>query len=111
MGLVSVIGIILAGVGLDIYLGNYLREERSPDQEHVLRYDSATDSFNLTWSLPGKSDCTPRWIRLYDRHGKKLNEMYTTDCALENPVIWLEGEVVLPDGKTVWPRARHPICL
>lgn len=94
--------VIAAGAGLHLYLGSYLGEDHSPDQKYMLRYYSSDNPFKTSWSMPGGSSCDPRWVRLYDRQGRKLNEIYTNDCALENPVTWLEGKVVLPDGETVW---------
>jgi hypothetical protein len=84
------------------YHGILLGEEHSPDGKYSLRYYRAYNPFVMVWSMPGDSACKPRWIRLYGKDGDKLEEMYTTDCSLENPVYWLDSELILPDGDTIW---------
>jgi hypothetical protein len=91
-----------AGLGLYAYLGVYLGAESGPNNEFSLRYYRSFNPFRMYWSTPGGTACEPRWIRLYDKSGNKLHELYTTSCALEMPVNWLDGQVVLPDGNTVW---------
>ena len=100
-----VVGIVVfAGIGLGVYVyrGIFLGEEYSPNKAYSLRYYSSFNIFHMEWSMPGDSACKPRWVRLYDKNGTKLNELYSSDCALENQVHWLDTEIILPDGVTVW---------
>lgn len=96
--------LIFVGAGLWFYTyrGVYLGAEDSPNSEYSLRYYSSFNPFRMLWSMPGDSACTPRWVRLYDKSENKLKELYTTSCELEMPANWLDKQVVLPDGKTVW---------
>jgi hypothetical protein len=84
------------------YKGNYLGEESNPDGEYTLKYYSTFNPFKMQWSMPGGSSCKPRWVRLYNKAGDKLNELYTTDCAMEMDARWIGGEVILSDGNTMW---------
>lgn len=96
-------------LGIFMYRGVYLGEERSPNKEFFLRYYSSINPLKMFWSMPGGSSCKPRWLRLYDKSGDKLNELYTTDCALEMPVNWLGSEIILPDGNTLWTLPREGV--
>lgn len=98
------VSLILAGVVLGVlaYRGVYLGAENSPDNKYTLRYYRSHNYFKLFWSMPGGPACEPRWIRLYDGAETKLNELYTTSCALEMSVSWLDKQVILPDGSTIW---------
>lgn len=92
----------IIGLGVYTYRGIFLGEEYSPNKEYLLRYYSSFDPFSMYWSMPGGTACKRRWVRLYNKEGNKLNEIYTTDCALENQAQWLDTELILPDGNTVW---------
>ena len=96
--------LILTGTGLSLYAyrGVYLGSENSPNNNYSLRYYSSFNPFKIFWSMPGGSACEPRWIRLYDKSETKLNELYTTSCALEMQAHWIEKQVILPDGNTIW---------
>lgn len=101
--------LILAGAGLGLYAyqGTLLGSENSPNGEFTIRYYRSFNPFRIIWSMPGSSACEPRWVRLYDKSDTKLYEHYTTSCSLEMQVNWLDRQVVLPDGTTIWelPRA------
>ena len=92
-------GILLA---MGTYCGSLLGEEHSLDGAYSLRYYKTLNPFGMVWSMPGDAACEPLWIRLYDRKDTKLAEMLTTNCELENEPRWLERELILPDGKTIW---------
>lgn len=85
------------------YRGQYLAQESSPTGEYTLKYYSSFNPFKIQWTMPGDSSCKPRWVRLYNKNGDKLNELYSNDCAIEMQVSWFDDQVVLPDGETIWP--------
>lgn len=88
--------------GFLAYHGQYLGQEKSPNGMYTLKYYSSFNPFKMQWSMPGSSSCKPRWIRLYDKQGNKLKELFTTECEMEMPVRWLDKQAILPDGKTIW---------
>jgi len=96
--------LMLAGAGISIfaYRGVYLGTEISPNKKYSLHYYRSYNPFRMFWSMPGGSACEPRWVRLYGVSEKKLNELYTTSCALEMQATWLDKQVILPDGDTIW---------
>lgn len=102
LAIILILVITLVSLGIYTYRGSYLGEESSPNKAYSLRYYSTINPLKMFWSMPGGSSCKPRWIRLYDKSGAKLNELYTTDCALEMPINWLDKELILPDGNTIW---------
>ena len=93
---------VSASLGIHAYRGTYLGSEDSPNKKYSIRYYSSFNPFRMFWSMPGGSACEPRWVRLYDNAETKLQEVYTTSCALEMEVNWLGKQVILPDGKTIW---------
>lgn len=103
--LTIVIILLLIAIGLSTfaYIGSYIGEEKSPDQNYTLKYFKSFNPLKIYWSMPGGKACEPRWIRLYDQTNKKLNQLYTTSCELEMQVTWTNNQVFLPDGKTIWP--------
>ena len=103
-GILTILAVlIIPGIGLGIYAyrGTYLGGETSPNNNFILRYYSSINPFKMHWSMPGGSSCKPAWLRLYDKSGKKLKELYTTDCSFEGKTHWLDNELLLPDGKTI----------
>lgn len=84
------------------YYGEFLYEEVSPNKEFSLRIYKKPGLFEMNFTMPGDSTCRPIWIRLYDSKGKKHNEMLSDDCSLEGKIFWLEHEVLMPDGSTIW---------
>ena len=89
------------------YRGKFIGELTSSNGKYTLRYYSSFNPLKMEFSFPGGSSCKPMWIRLYNDDGKKLNQMYTSSCAQENKVTWLEDKVLLPDGETIWPLHRN----
>jgi hypothetical protein len=90
------------------YRGTYLGEQQRPDEMFSLHYYKSFNPFQMVWSMPGDTACTPEWVRLYNRDGEKLNELYTTNCKREMEPHWLEDQVILPDGETIWRLPEHP---
>ncbi len=84
------------------YRGNYIGQENHPNGDFSLRYYSTFNPFKMEWSMPGGSSCKPRWVRLYNREGSKLNEVLLTDCDMEMEAQWVENQVILPDTETIW---------
>jgi hypothetical protein len=89
------------------YRGTYLGEQQSPDGMFTLHYYKSFNPFRMVWSMPGDTMCTPEWIRLYNRNGDKINELYTTNCKREMEPHWYEDQVILPDGLTTWKLPEH----
>jgi hypothetical protein len=73
----------------------------------TLHYYKSFNPFRMVWSMPGDTMCTPEWIRLYNRNGDKINELYTTNCKREMEPHWHEDQVILPDGLTTWKLPEH----
>jgi hypothetical protein len=102
--------ILLGGIiaAFLFYRGTYLGEQPHPQGGFSLRYYKSYNPFQMVWSMPGDSACTPEWVRLYNRDGEKLNELYSTNCKRGMEPHWLEGQVILPDGETIWSLPQHP---
>lgn len=98
-------GILAAGLA---YRGTYLGEQQRPDGMFSLHYYKSFNPFQITWSMPGDTACTPEWVRLYNREDEKLNELYTTNCKREIEPHWFEDHVILPDGETIWRLPELP---
>jgi hypothetical protein len=98
-GVVAIVALLLS---VKAYRGTLIGEHRSPDGAFSLRYYESFNLFEIVWSMPGDSACEPRWVRLFDKADHKLKEIYTTSCNLENRPRWLETELILPDGETIW---------
>lgn len=96
--------LLLGGALLTVLSGRVtlIGEQHNPDGMFALRYYRVFHPLRMVWSMPGDSACEPRSARLFAKDGSELNGMQTTSCDLENQPRWLETELVLPDGKTVW---------
>ncbi len=107
---ISVILLLLTGLLLVLraYFGVYLGENRSPDGKFTIRYYDSPNPFRMKWSMPGDSACSPVWVRLYNKDGDKLNEMYTTNCQLGMDPFWSGNQVFLPDDETGWELPGNP---
>jgi hypothetical protein len=101
---ILVVVLLLVGllVAIQAYRGTYLGEQQSPCGRFSLRYYESFNPFKMKWSMPGDAACTPEWIRLYSKNGEKLNELYTTSCETEVEPHWLNDELNLSDGVTIW---------
>ena len=98
----SFIILVIIITAIMAYRGSYIVQENYPNGEFSLKYYSTFDPFKIQWSMPGGSSCMPRWIRLYNREGSKLNEVLLTDCDMEMKAHWIENPMILPDTKTIW---------
>ncbi len=79
-----------------------LGEEFSQNKKYSIRYYESFAPFKVNWTMPGDESCKPIWVRLYNDSGNKINEVFSNNCELENEITWLEKEVILPDGNTIW---------
>ena len=107
---IVIVLLMVVSIAIYTYRGTYLGEEFSDDKQYSLRYYSTIHPLNplrLSFSMPGGSACQPEWVRLYNSRGEKLNEILSSTCLREMDVSWLEGEVLIGDGETIWPLKKQ----
>lgn len=73
----SVVAIVAVFTTYKWYAGTYTWKNVSPDGEYELRYYSTFD-----FSLPRPfTSCSSVWVRLYNKKGKKLEELLRHSCG------------------------------